>query len=186
MGKKKRGRMATRELAFCAVAIALAYVTSYIRLLTLPYGGEITLFSMLFICLIGYWYGPWVGMATGLVYGVLIFLQEPFVLAPFQVCCDYFLAFAGLGLSGVFRGKKNGLIKGYLLGILTRGAFHALGGYLYWMSFIPDGFPQAITFLYPIVYNYSYILAEGIVTVIVLLLPPVKKALGQITRVATE
>ncbi len=184
--ERKRIKMTTKQLAFCAAAIALAFVTSYIRLFTLPNGGAITLFSMLFICLIGYWYGPWVGVATGFVYGILEFIQEPIVLTPFQVCCDYFLAFAGLGLSGVFRGKKNGLIKGYVLGILTRGAFHALGGYLFWMSFIPDSFPRALVSLYPIIYNYSYILAEGILTVIVLLIGPVKKALQQISRIAIE
>ncbi len=178
--------MSARKIAFCAIAIALAYVTSYIRLFTLPYGGEITLFSMLFICLIGYWYGIRAGIISGLIYGILIFLQEPFVLTPLQFCFDYLLAFAALGLSGVFREKKNGLIKGYILGVLMRGAFHVIGGYLFWMSFIPDNFPQAITFLYPIVYNYSYILIEGAMTVIVLSLPPVKKAMNQVRRIAMQ
>ncbi len=186
MEEKTRTGMSARKLAFCAVAIALAFVTSYIRLFTLPYGGEITLFSMLFICLIGYWYGLRAGLISGLVYGILIFLQEPFVLTPLQFCFDYLFAFAGLGLSGVFHGRKNGLIKGYILGIMARGAFHAVGGYLFWMSFIPDNFPQAITFLYPIVYNYSFILIEGVITIIVLVLPPVKKAIDQITRIATQ
>ena len=110
------------------------------------------------------------------------FLQEPYVLSLFQVCCDYVLAFAGLGLAGLLAKQKNGLLKGYILGIMTRGAFHTLGGYLYWMDYMPESFPQALAPVYPIVYNYGYILTEGVLTIIVLLLPPVSKALKQISQ----
>lgn len=183
---KKSLKLTSKQLVFCAAAVALAYVTSFIKLFGLPYGGSVTLFSMLFICLIGYWYGPAVGILTGLAYGILQFLQEPYVLSPFQVCCDYVLAFAGLGTAGFFRNSKNGLIKGYLLGIFVRGLFHTIGGYLYWMDYMPENFPVAIKSLYPIVYNYSYILLEGALTIVILLLPPVKKALAQVRKLALE
>lgn len=177
-----RKKLSTKQLVFCAAAMALSFITSYIKIVHMPYGGSITLFSMLFICLIGYWYGPGVGIMTGLAYGILQFLQEPYVLSLFQVCCDYVLAFAGLGLAGLFAKSKNGLVKGYILGILVRGAFHTLGGYLYWMDYMPENFPQALAALYPVIYNYSYILAEGILTVIVISLPPVAKALAQVKK----
>ena len=179
-------KMSTKQLVYCGVAMALAFITSYLKLFNLPFGGSVTLFSMLFICLIGYWYGLKVGILTGLAYGILQFLQEPFVLSFFQVFWDYILAFAALGLSGVFHKSKNGLLKGYILGILARGACHALGGYLYWMDYMPDNFPQSLTAIYPFVYNYSYILAEGVLTVILIMLPPVSKALAQVKRAATE
>lgn len=186
-GKKKEGlKTTTKQLVFCAAAMALAFVTSYLKIFSLPFGGSVTLFSMLFICLIGYWYGPGVGILTGLAYGILQFIQEPYVLSFFQVCCDYILAFAALGLAGVFRNSKHGLLKGYLLAILVRGAFHTLGGYLYWMDYMPDNFPQSLAALYPIIYNYSYILAEGVLTIIVMLLPPVDKALKSVRKLATE
>ncbi len=174
----------SRQLVFCGAAMALSFITSLIRLFHLPYGGSVTCFSMLFICLIGHWYGARVGVLTGLAYGILQFMQEPIVLSFFQVCCDYLLAFAGLGLAGLFMHSRNGLIKGYLLGAFTRGLFHSLGGYLYWMDYMPEEFPKALTALYPIIYNYSYILAEAILTVIILMLPPVKKSLDQIRRMA--
>lgn len=179
-------KMTTQQLVTCAVALALAYVTSYIRVFRLPFGGSVTLFSMLFIALIGYWYGLKVGLLTGLVYGMFQFLQEPYVLSLFQVCCDYIFAFGAMGVSGLFsKSKKNGLIKGYLAAILARGVFHALGGYLYWMDYMPDNFPQSLTALYPIIYNYSYILLEGVLTVIVISVPAVSKALTQIRTAAT-
>lgn len=179
-------RMTTQQIVICAVALALAFVTSYIRLFKLPFGGSVTLFSMLFIVLIGYWYGARIGIITGLAFGILQFLQEPYVLSFFQVCCDYILAFAALGLSGLFaKAKKHALLKGYILAVLARGAFHALGGYLYWMDYMPEEFPKSLTAVYPIVYNYSYLLAEGILTVIVLSIPAVSKGLAQIKSMTT-
>lgn len=180
-------KMTTQQLVTCAVALALAYVTSYIKLFKLPFGGSVTLFSMLFIVLIGYWYGAKIGILTGLVYGIFQFLQEPYVLSLFQVCCDYILAFGAMGIAGFFsKSKKHGLVKAYLAAILARGAFHALGGYLYWMDYMPSNFPKSLTALYPIIYNYSFILAEGILTVIVISIPAVSKALNQIRTATTN
>lgn len=179
-------KMTTQQLVTCAVALALAYVTSYIKIFKLPFGGSVTLFSMLFIVLVGYWYGAKIGILTGLVYGIFQFLQEPYVLSLFQVCCDYILAFGAMGVAGFFsKSKKHGLVKAYLAAILARGAFHALGGYLYWMDYMPSNFPKSLTALYPIIYNYSFILAEGLLTVIVISIPAVSKALNQIRTATT-
>lgn len=179
-------KFTTQQLVTCAVALALAYVTSYIKIFKLPFGGSVTLFSMLFIVLIGYWYGIKVGILTGLVYGIFQFLQEPYVLSFFQVCCDYILAFAALGLAGLFAKQSHGLLKGYIIAVIARGAFHSLGGYLYWMSYMPDNFPKSLTAVYPILYNYSYLLAEGIITVIIISVPAVSKALTQVKRAALQ
>ena len=179
---EKKG-FAVKQLAYCAMAMALAYVTSFIKIFELPYGGSVTMLSMLFIVLAANWYGVKTGMLVGFAYGVLQFLQEPHFLSRLQVCCDYVLAFAALGLAGLFRGKKNSLLVGYLVAVLARGAFHSLGGYLYWMDYMPENFPQALRSLYPIIYNYSYLLAEGLVTVIIIKVPAVEAALERI-RVA--
>ncbi|MCB6415952.1 energy-coupled thiamine transporter ThiT [Faecalimonas umbilicata] len=182
-GKKKMG---TKQLVFCAMAIALAFLTSYIRIFRLPWGGSVTLCSMLFIVLVANWYGVKTGMLVGLAYGILQFIQEPYVLSFFQVCCDYILAFAALGVAGFFAKSKGGLIKGYIAAVLARGAFHALGGYLYWMSYMPDNFPAALKSVYPIVYNYSFLLAEGIITLIIISVPSVAKGLARVKQSAVE
>lgn len=184
--KKSTGMaVGTNQLVFCAMANALAVVTSYLKIFSLPWGGSVTLCSMLFIVLVANWYGVQTGILVGLTYGILQFIQEPYVLSFFQVCCDYILAFAALGVAGFFAKSSNGLLKGYIAAVLARGAFHALGGYLYWMSYMPENFPQALKSVYPIVYNYSYLLAEGVLTVLVISIPAVKKALAQIKRIAT-
>ena len=73
---EKKG-FAAKQLAYCAMAVALAYVTSFIKVLKLPYGGSVTLLSMLFIVLVANWYGVKTGMLVGFAYGILQFLQEP-------------------------------------------------------------------------------------------------------------
>ena len=179
-------KMSAKQLVFCGVAIALAYITSYIKIFNMPWGGSITLCSMLFIVLVANWYGVGTGLFVGLAYGILQFIQEPYVLSFFQVCCDYILAFAALGLAGVFAKSKHGLLKGYILAVVARGAFHALGGYLYWMDYMPDNFPKSLTAVYPILYNYSYLLVEGVITVIVISIPAVAKGLARVKKMAVE
>ena len=179
-------RMSTKQLVFCAAALALAYLTSYIKLFEMPWGGSVTLFSMLFVVLIGNWYGPKTGLLVGLAYGIIQFIQEPYVLSFFQVCCDYILAFAALGVAGFFARSKYGLVKGYIIAVIARGVFHALGGYLYWMDYMPDNFPKALASLYPILYNYSYLLVEGVITVIVISIPAVSKALARVKKMVVE
>lgn len=77
-------------------------------------------------------------------------------------------------------------MKGYIAAVIARGAFHALGGYLYWMSYMPENFPQSLKAVYPIVYNYSFLLAEGVITVIIISIPAVARALAQVKKAAVE
>lgn len=177
-------KMTTRQIVFCAAALALAFITSYIKLFEMPWGGSVTLCSMLFIVLIANWYGVETGILCGLAYGILQFLQEPYVLSFFQVCCDYVLAFAALGVAGFFAKKDHGLLKGYIAAVIARGAFHALGGYLYWMDYMPDNFPKSLSAIYPIAYNYSFLLVEAVITIVIISIPAVSKALGQVKKTA--
>ena len=182
----EKKRMGTKQLVFCAMAMALAFITSYIKIFNMPWGGSVTLCSMLFIVLVANWYGAGTGIFVGLAYGILQFIQEPYVLSFFQVCCDYILAFAALGVAGFFAKQKHGLLKGYIAAVLARGAFHALGGYLYWMDYMPENFPQSLKSIYPIAYNYSYLLVEAVITIVIISIPAVAKGLNRVKQTAVE
>lgn len=182
----EKSRMTTKQLIFCAASVALAFVTSYIKIFKMPWGGSVTLCSMLFIVMVANWYGVKTGVLVGLAYGILQFIQEPYVLSLFQVCCDYVLAFAALGVAGFFSRSSKGLVKGYIAAVLARGAFHALGGYLYWMSYMPDNFPQSLKAVYPIVYNYSFLMVEAMITAVLISVPAVASALNQVKRTAVS
>lgn len=182
----KRGeskKMGTKQLVFCAAAIALAMITSMMKIYRFPFGGSVTFFSMLFICLVGYMFGPATGLLTGTAYGILQFFVEPYILFPAQVVMDYVLAFGALGLSGFFWKSKNGLIKGYLLGILGRYVFVVLSGCLFFAEYAWEGW-SALP--YSLVYNGAYIFTEGIATIVVLLIPAVVKSVSQIKIMVTE
>lgn len=183
--KQNAAKFTARSLAFAGIALALAFVTSYIKF-EMPMGGSVTLFSMFFICFIGFVYGVNIGFITAFAYSLLQFIQSggSYFLSPFQTCCDYFFAFTALGIAGFFYRKKKGLITGYIIACLVRGLFHTIGGYIYWMDYMPDWFPQSLTSIYSIVYNYSYILVEMIVTLIVINIPAVARALDKVKKLA--
>ena len=148
------------------MAIALAVATSMIKVIKLPMGGSVTLFSMLFIVLIGYWYGIKTGLTAAIAYGVL------------QLFLDYILGFGALGLSGIFSKSKHGLVKGYIIGVIGRFICSFLSGWIFFAVYTPDFFNSAI--LYSVVYNGSYIGLEAVVTLVVISLPPVNKALAYV------
>lgn len=174
----------TKQLVFSAAAMALGTVTSMIKFADLPMGGSITLFSMLFIALIGYWYGPKIGVTTAVAYGLLQFILQPVFYTLPQVLIDYPLAFGALGISGFFRSRKNGLILGYLAAVLGRYFFAFLSGMIFFGSYAAD-YHMSIP-LYSLSYNAMYLLPEAGLTVLALSLAPVKNALSRIRRIAVE
>lgn len=184
--KQKNPKLSVRRLAVCGVAIALGFVLSYVKF-EMPYGGSVTAFSMFCICIIGYFYGIKAGLLSAAAYSILQFIQSggSYMLSPMQICCDYFFAFTALGITGFFY-KKNKFIPAYFLAIMVRGLFHTIGGYLYWMDYMPENFPQSLAALYPIIYNYSYILIEGVITILILKIPAVNKMLKRLQAIAVS
>ncbi len=183
--KEKSLRVATKQLVFSGVAMALAMVTSEIKFARLPAGGSITLFSMLFIVLIGYWYGAKAGLMTGFAYGLLQFVINPVFYTPIQLLVDYPLAFGALGLSGFFCNKKHGLIIGYAVGVLGRFVFAFLSGAVFFGSYASDQSPLGIV-LYSLGYNASYLVPEAVITLVLLAVPPVSEAMNRVRTMARE
>ena len=183
LSRKNSKKMSAKQLTFCAVAMALALVTSFIKFASLPMGGSITLFSMFFICFIGYLYGPKIGIMTGVAYGILQLILGPYIYAPLQVLLDYPLAFGALGLAGFFSNKKFGLTTGVIVGILGRYICHVISGYVFFASYAPEGINPMI---YTLGYNATYIVPALIATVIVVSLPPVMKALKYVKTMANQ
>ncbi len=181
---EKRKHFDTRQLVFCAVSIAIATVTSMLKLYEFPFGGSVTLLSMFFICFVGYLYGPAAGILTGFAHGILQLLLDPYILFPIQVLVDYFLAFGALGLSGFFWKSKSGLIKGYLAGILGRYVFVVLSGWLFFGQYAWEGWAPLP---YSLVYNGAYIFTEGAITLILLIMvKPLKNGLDYVKRMALD
>lgn len=177
----RNGKLSIKQLVFCAMAVALGTVLSNIKLFHFPWGGSITLMSMLVVCLPGYFFGLGAGLMTGLAYGVLQLLIDPYVLFPLQLVVDYLLAFGALGLSGLYSKERNGLVKGYIAAVLGRYVFAVISGWIFFGEYAWEGWP---TLPYSLAYNGIYIFAEAVVSIIVILLPPVRSAVGQIKKMA--
>lgn len=169
----RKAKWSATTIAFAALAIALSFLLSNIRLYRMPQGGSITLASMLPLQLFSYAFGVIPGILTGIAYGVLQFLQTPSLLpiAPFFAVCqlilDYVLAFGLIGLAGVF-GKKRGndqrrLSYGIVLACVLRFVCSVASGVLFFAEYAGDQNPL----WYSVVYNGSYMLPEMLISVVI-------------------
>ena len=184
-GKTQEGKkikLGTKQLVFSSMAMALAMVTSMIKLVDMPMGGSVTLFSMFFICLIGYWYGLKGGVMTAVAYGFLQLIVDPYIISIPQMLTDYIFAFGALGLSGIFSKSRYGLLKGYVAGVLGRYFFTFLSGMIFFGSYASSYNMTAP--VYSLVYNGSYIGLEALFTLMLAALPPVSRGLDRVRKMA--
>ena len=182
----------TRILVEGAVMLALATALSFIQIYKLPWGGSITLLSMLPIVLFSIRRGLKAGLAVSFLFSLIQFFQGimdglfGWGLTPVMlIACifiDYIFAFTVLGFGGLFRKKGTaGWIGGIAVAITLRFVMHFLSGVIIWKSFgdLWEGFSTESSVLYSILYNGSYMLPELIITVvaavILLNVPQVRK-----------
>ena len=163
MSKSKR-ILTTREICISAILIAIAFVISeFIPVIKLPYGGKLTYCSMLFVCLIGYFFGPKTGLIASLAYGLLQLVMGSSIVHPIQLILDYPLAYTCLGVSGFFHNKKHGLAIGYILGVIGRYICHVISGIVFFSDFA-----EGNVVLYSLGYNLTYILPEVILSLLLI------------------
>ena len=160
----------TKRLTESAMLLAMAIVLELVSksfIPEMPFGGQITLVSMLPVVLISYRHGVKWGLVSGLCYALIemvigaktvaaafqpgYFGDETMILNALIMCLlDYILAFSLLGLGGIFRNKiKNpglSLMCGSLVALGARYLAHVLSGYILFSGwaewfFTQDGFP---------------------------------------------
>jgi len=171
--------MSVKKIVYCAMCVALAEVTSLIKIYQFPFGGSVTLCSMLFITLPAWFYGWKEGTLCGLVYGVLQFITQPYFLSVPQFLLDYILAFSVMGMAGFFNNSKNGLVTGYCVAILGRWVIATLAG-LVWVAAGSTAWDGWAPLPYSMAYNGAYIFSEAIATIVILLIPAVKKSFSRV------
>ena len=104
-----------RMLAEGGVMIAMATVLSLVSIIKMPFGGAVTLFSMLPIAIFTYRYNVPNSIAVAIIFAIIQLLLglknfsyvkgafSYFMVATF----DYILAFGILGISGIFKNCKK-------------------------------------------------------------------------------
>ena len=161
--------MKTKRLTESAMLLAIAIVLEFISKLIIPempFGGQVTLVSMLPVVLISYRHGVKWGLVSGVTYAFLeMAIGFKTVSAAFQpgyfgdgrmignavVMCalDYLLAYTSLGLGGAFRRRhapRGALVRGVVLALTARYLCHVLSGYILFSGwaewfFTQEGFP---------------------------------------------
>ena len=171
----------TRRLTDTAILIALGTVLSLFKI-DLPFGGGVTICSMLPLVIISFRYGwKWGGLA-GFVYSVIQLMlgldnvqyASSAVMAAGIVLLDYILPYTVIGFASLFGGKPTNTRKALVLGIVVsfvlRLVCHIVTGAWIWGEWMPEEFMNmAMTspWIYSILYNGWYMLAEIVLTVIV-------------------
>ncbi len=173
--KKTNGISKTQALVESAVLIAIATVLSIIPLLDLPYGGSVTVASMLPVLIVAYRHGLGTGLAAGLVYGLiqqLLGLKTLSWVTGWQsviavIVLDYALAFMMIGFGGVWRNTFKKQAPALTLGALTvcalRYACHVASGATVWAGL---SIPTKDALIYSFAYNATYMIPETIVLVV--------------------
>lgn len=165
----------TKKMVESALLVAFATVLSLFHIVEMPYGGSVTVASMLPIVLIAYRHGTLWGLGSGAVYAVLqqlLGLKNLSYFSTWQsilavILLDYVIAFAVLGLGGVFRRfvkqQSTALACGSLLVCVLRYACHVIAGATVWAGY---SIPTEAALVYSLGYNATYMIPETIVLVL--------------------
>ena len=151
-----------KSIAFGALCLALSFVLRYVKLFEMPQGGSVTLASMFPLMLFAAAYGVGPGMLVGTAYGFLRYLSGGYFVHPVQFLLDYPLAFALIGLTGLYlhlpkEWSKWSLYACMALGAVGRAASATLAGVFFWdTAFWPS-----------LVYNGTYLIPDTIICLII-------------------
>ncbi len=161
-GRKEKKGFDSKSVAYAAVCIAMSFALSYLSVFHLPQGGSVTIASLLPLMIYAYMFGVKKGVFAGFVYGILQAVQDPWLIHPAQFLLDYPIAFACIGLAGLFANVKK-LDKfpqiQFALGAIVASALrfisHVLSGVFAFSEYAGDLNP----WVYSLGYN-SFVFAD--------------------------
>ena len=173
---KAKGRWNSRTLAIAAMCVAISFVLSCIRLFRMPQGGSITVVSMLPLTLFCVAFGPLQGLVAGCAYGLLLLIQDMYVIHPLQLLVDYPFAFGAMALSG-FVGclpikDKLKLPLGVVLATIGRYIMAVISGAVFFAEYAPA---DQGALVYSLIYNISYLGPDALLCLVVSFLPGVQR-----------
>lgn len=136
-----------RLLVEIALVVALAAVLNAIKIWRMPQGGTFSL-GMLPLFILAIRRGPAIGVLAGALYGVVDFFVDPYPPVHWiQFALDYPVAYAGVGLAGLFAvplqsALANGSRKWILplaaaisIGAAARYAAHVISGVVFFAQY---------------------------------------------------
>jgi putative proton-coupled thiamine transporter YuaJ len=168
----KKAKWTTHMLTCAALAIALAFVLSMIRLYKMPQGGSISAAGKLPIILFAYAFGAAPGITAGVVFGMIDFINSSSPITNiWSFLLDYSVAFGLLGLSGLFGKMKNQSIAlpvGIIVACTARFIASVMSGVMFYAAYAEGTGMSPL--VYSITYNGSYMLPDMLICILVGLL----------------
>lgn len=190
-------KILTEGALMLVLGIVLSFITPFQKLL--PFGGSITLVSMLPICMFSIRHGVKKGLclsflfalfqlATGIIKDGLLAWGLTAGMLTACILLDYIIAYSVLGFAGIFRNKnRSGWIAGIALALVLRFISHFISGAFVFatagkiwdsLDFVADN-----KYIYSLVYNGAYMLPELVLTVLAAIVlfssAPIKKLMTE-------
>ncbi len=166
----RKAVFSTKKITVIALAIALTTTLSFLKF-SLPFGGSITVFSLVPVIIVSYYYGFYYGLFTGFITGLLQFITSPYILTPLTFFLDYIFAFSAICFAGVFKKVvKNASISislGSITFYLVRYVMHVLSGIIYFTEgWVTEGFPTSSALVYSLCYNAVFIFPDMLIALL--------------------
>lgn len=153
-----------------AIMVAIAHVLGFLKIWEMPWGGSICL-SMLPIFLFSCRWGLIPGLMSGFVLGVLQFMFDGgFALGWQSIIGDYLVAFAAVGLAGLFHGKSWSIYAGTVAGSAARFLVHYVVGATIWAEYMPEtffGMTMTTPWFYSFLYNGFYMVIDMVLCLMI-------------------
>ena len=167
-----RQKWNSRQIAYAAMCIAIAFVLSCIKLFRMPQGGSVTPAAMLPLILFTLAFGPAKGLVTGCAFGLLQLIEDPYVIHPVQLLVDYPLAYGAMAVACLAlllpeKAEKFRLPLAVLLGYAARLVMATISGVVFFAKYAGD---QNVL-VYSIVYNASYLAPEALIACVLTFIP---------------
>ncbi len=158
----------TRMLVEGGIMIAMAQALSYLKLFKMPYGGSVTLGSMVPIFIFAIRWGAGKGFIVGALYGIIHYLLgSKWAAHPISIILDYPVAYGCLGLAGLFAKKSKdfkNVFSGILLGTFCRFLTHVISGMIFFRSTFPEGVNPLV---HSIRYNGGFLGVDMVIALVI-------------------
>ena len=179
--KKTTNRTKTRMLAEAGICIALAVALSFLKIKPVAHGGSIDL-VMIPLCIFAFRWGAGWGCLAGLVFGTIKLFMGGSALNLVSFVFDYSVAYAAVGLAGLFGKSAKTRPFGAFVGGFVRFIIHFISGFTVYAQWMPEefmGVTRLTPALYSLLYNGTYMLPNTVLCVIVvgLLARPLRRFL---------
>lgn len=177
------------EIAICAgIALFLDVVVPT------PSFAFVISIKMLPIIILSLRRGLLAGVIGGFIWGLLQFvIGDAFILSVLQFIIEYFVAFALVGLAGIFSNRMQNLLRdqpsnyriqaliaslALIIGSFARYVIHFIAGVWFWSAYAPEGQGAG---LYSLLVNGGAFLSETLTTLVAIIL--LTRFFGQLIKV---